>query len=614
MKLKRLYRIWFILGEHLPWGFVGAWFCAWFVALATPADAQTWSSTGPLGTARTRHTATALLNGKVLVAGGNVGGAAVTGSTELYDPATGIWAPSGNLNIARADHAAVKLLNGKVLVVGGIATNPLRSLTSAELYDPQTGTWSLSGEMIAGRQNPLAVLLQNGKVLVAAGFIQPGAAFIRSAEIYDPVTGQWSSAGTLNEDHGVGTFSVLSNGKALLVAGLNSIGATKNSELYDPATNAWTPTGALSAVRTTHAATLLSNGKVLVSGGRPPDVAETELYDPATGQWSVSGNLGTARGWHTATLLPNGKVLIAGGQSTNNVSLKIAALYDPAAGSWTGSADLNQARDHHTATLLSNGKVLVTGGGLFTGSGLITPLASAELFDSGAATITSVSAASFSSGGAPESISVAFGVNLAPGLQIATSTPLPTQLAGVSLRVRDAAGIERLAPLFFVSPNQINFLLPVNTAPGTAYLSVSSGASGVMEIASTAPGLFAANANGQGVAAAVALRARGDGAQSYEAVAQLENGRFTSVPIDLGPASDQVFLVLYGTGLRAQRTISANLGGTVSEVLFTGAAEGFTGLDQVNVRVPRTLAGRGEVDVVLTVDGRTTNAVRVNIR
>ena len=146
------------------------------------------------------------------------------------------------------------------------------------------------------------------------------------------------------------------------------------------------------------------------------------------------------------------------------------------------------------------------------------------------------------------------------------------------------------------------------------FLAVSSGATGSVEIAGTAPGLFAANANGQGVAAAVALRVRGDGSQNYEAIARLENGRFVAVPIDLGPASEQVFLVLYGTGIRAQRTINASLGGTVSEVLFAGAVEGLAGLDQVNVRVPRTLAGRGEVEVVLTVDGRATNAVRINVR
>ena len=108
------------------------WLGLAFVLLAatpSPLSAQTasWSNTGALNTASTRDTASALLNGKVLVAGGNVGGATLTATSELYDPATGSWSLSGNLNVARADHSAVRLLNGKVLVVGGIATPVFRS-------------------------------------------------------------------------------------------------------------------------------------------------------------------------------------------------------------------------------------------------------------------------------------------------------------------------------------------------------------------------------------------------------------------------------------------------------------------------------------------------------
>ena len=74
-----------------------------------------------------------------------------------------------------------------------------------------------------------------------------------------------------------------------------------------------------------------------------------------------------------------------------------------------------------------------------------------------------------------------------------------------------------------------------------------------MTIVGAAPGLFAASSNGQGVAAAVALRLRADGSQSYEPVVQFNatTNRFEAVPIDLGPESDQVFLVGVGTGLRS---------------------------------------------------------------
>jgi uncharacterized protein (TIGR03437 family) len=239
--------------------------------------------------------------------------------------------------------------------------------------------------------------------------------------------------------------------------------------------------------------------------------------------------------------------------------------------------------------------------------------------------VVSVSAASFASGSglAPESIAAAFGSNLAGGTQAASAQPLPTELAGASVRVRDSAGVERLAPLFFVSPGQINYQVPPGTASGPATVTVTNGANtiatGVATIANVAPGLFSANSNGRDVAAANAVRVRANGSQQFEAVARFDSAlnRFVPVPIDLGPEGDVVFLVLYGTGLRFRNslsTVNASIGGVNCEVLFAGAAPGFVGLDQINVRLSRSLAGRGEVDVALVVDGKAANTVRVSIR
>src|SRR4030095_778036 len=159
-----------------------------------------------------------------------------------------------------------------------------------------------------------------------------------------------------------------------------------------------------------------------------------------------------------------------------------------------------------------------------------------------------------------------------------------------------------------------------DTAAGTGVITVTSGdgivSMGAVNIAAAAPGLFAANANGQGVAAATVLRVKADGAQSFEPVATFDSARnqFVSVPIDLGPelgtASDQLFLLLFGTGVRFRSTQSAvtcTIGGANAEVLYAGAQGGFVGLDQLNVRLPRSLKGRGEVDIVLLVDGKAAN-------
>ncbi len=241
------------------------------------------------------------------------------------------------------------------------------------------------------------------------------------------------------------------------------------------------------------------------------------------------------------------------------------------------------------------------------------------------APFASVSAASYdaSVGLAPESIVAGFGSNLATGVEAASSLPLPTTLAGVSVKIKDSDDVDRLAPLFFASSGQINYQIPPGTAYGPCSITVigaaSDIASGVVQITGVAPGLFSANSSGAGVANAFALRIKADGSQTYEHVAQFDptQNRMVPVPLDLGPANDQVFLVLFGAGLRQRSSLSAvscAIGGVNSEVLYAGPAQAFAGLDQVNVRLPRSLAGRGEVDVSLSVDGKAANTVRVSIR
>lgn len=238
--------------------------------------------------------------------------------------------------------------------------------------------------------------------------------------------------------------------------------------------------------------------------------------------------------------------------------------------------------------------------------------------------IVSVSAASFSDTElASESIVAAFGDRLATGVQTATSIPLPTTLAGTVARVRDNAGAERSAPLFFVAPSQVNFQVPAGTVNGPATITVTSSDStvsvGTLNIATVAPGLFTANASGQGVAAAVALRMKADGTQMFEPVARFDSGqnRFVPVPIDLGATGDQMFLILNGTGFRFRSSLSAvtaTIGGMNVEVLYAGPVDGFVGLDQANLRIPRSLAGRGVVEVVMIIDGKIANTITVQIK
>ncbi len=586
------------------------------------APGPRWSLTGSLNVGRFGHTATLLPNGQVLVAGG-IDAGQVLSSAELYDPATGTWRATGPLNIARGGLTATMLPNGQVLVAGGITGGPV--LNSAELYDPATGTWRATGVLNIARGEHTATLLPNGQVLVAGGIT--GGTVLSSAELYDPVTGTWSLTGNLNTGIFFHAATLLQDGKILVAGGGNDldpdIPLIHTAELYDPATGTWSRTGKLNEAHSSHTATLLPNGWVLVAGGTYNTIFRSaELYDPFTGAWSGANSLARDRSSHTATLLLNGQVLIAGGTDDNS-----AELYDPATRQWSDTSKLNTRRYLQTATLLASGKVLAAGGN----RGNINPIGSnnsAELFDLGlpqSGTVTSVSAASFSLLGlASEAITASFGARLATATRPGSGLPPPlVNLAGTTVRVKDSAGIERFAPLFFVSPTQVNYQIPQGTAAGAATVTITSGdgtvSSGVALIKAVAPSLFTANGNGQGVAAAVAVRVKADGSQQFEPVAQFDaaQNRFIARPLDLGPETDQVYLILFGTGIRHRSSLSsviATIGGAYAEVSFAGAQGAFLGSDQINVRVPRSLAGRGEVDVLLTVEAQMANAARVNFR
>ena len=331
---------------------------------------NSWSTARPLAQARSRHTATLLPDGRVLVTGGDVSRYGANGSalesTEIYQPESNEWSSLGNLLGARTGHAATLLSTGKLLVTGGLtASGPT---ASAEVYD--TSTYVVEGTFLEGRSYHSASLLHDGRVLIAGGTESDKG---RSSKIYDPGTKSWSSMSPMQQGHVGHTATVLTAGKVLVVGGGKNLGTSfpnpvDSAELYDPKTGAWSFLTVLEPDRSHHTATLLTNGKVLVIGGLSASIgwhalSSALLYDPATQHWSSAGSMQIARGGHSATLLPNGKVLVVGGHSSLYSPLAIAELYDPTTNSWSFTGAMNAIRRAgHTATLLRTGKVLVIGG------------------------------------------------------------------------------------------------------------------------------------------------------------------------------------------------------------------------------------------------------------
>jgi uncharacterized protein (TIGR03437 family) len=237
--------------------------------------------------------------------------------------------------------------------------------------------------------------------------------------------------------------------------------------------------------------------------------------------------------------------------------------------------------------------------------------------------LTTVLATSFS-GTAPitaNAIVAGFGSGLSQNVVVASTIPLPTTLDGTAVKVKDASGAERNAGLFFVSPLQVNYLIPPDTASGAATITLRRNgvdvAQGTKQVESVSPSLFAANAAGTGLPAGFVFRRRNN-VDTLEPLATFNatSGQFEAIPIDLGPETDLVLLIAYGTGFRAaaQSAVSATIGGTASPFVATAAAPGFEGLDQANILIPRSLIGRGSVDVIFMADNKPANTLTINIK
>jgi uncharacterized protein (TIGR03437 family) len=222
---------------------------------------------------------------------------------------------------------------------------------------------------------------------------------------------------------------------------------------------------------------------------------------------------------------------------------------------------------------------------------------------------------------APGSIASAFGRQVGGPTVSALSLPLPITLGGVSVDLTDSGNGAGAGSLFYVSPNQINFVVPDATKTGTATVKILGGAnspqSATVQVDTVAPGLFTANGAGGGVAAAIAIR-RDIATQTDNPVPvyQCNANGCSSIGIGLGPDAN-VFLELFGTGIKGRTSltnVTATIGGESVDVLFAGPQGQFPGLDQVNLSLPQTLHTRGEIDVVLTVDGQVANTVRINLK
>jgi uncharacterized protein (TIGR03437 family) len=223
--------------------------------------------------------------------------------------------------------------------------------------------------------------------------------------------------------------------------------------------------------------------------------------------------------------------------------------------------------------------------------------------------LVAVNAASYQPRIAPGGIAAAFGTRLTEQTAMADRQPLPLEIAQVGVRLLDSAGQPFTAPLFFVSPNQINFLVPDQIATGQARVFLTSGtdliAQGEVIITNAAPALFTFTGNGKGLPAAMTTY---DG----EAYASVINQDGTPRAIALGHAHRPQYLLLFGTGFRYGYNVKVKLGGTTIKPVYSGPQGALSGLDQINLILPSDITP-GLLELVVICDGYASNPVQVQI-
>jgi len=294
-----------------------------------------WTSAGSMAATRIGHTATLLPSGKVLVTGGLVlpFPSPSQASTELYDPATNRWSAAAPMIQSRTRHTATLLRDGRVLVVGGLTVTLQAGglfpsqLTSAEIYDPKADRWSLTAPTDEHRLGHTATLLSDGRVLVAGGQSDSGT-FLKSTEIYDPVQDRWVSAAPMAAARFGHVATLLADGDVLVAGGLgeepNAFNiALTSAEIYDPRTDLWVSVASMAEFHAADTATVLRSGNVLVVGA--PGQSRAEVYDLAQNRWIQTGP-SMDRYQHSATRLLNGRVLIVGGYAIESIGSVV--IYD----------------------------------------------------------------------------------------------------------------------------------------------------------------------------------------------------------------------------------------------------------------------------------------------
>ena len=249
--------------------------------------------------------------------------------TDIFDTRTRTWRTAPPLAVARSDARATALRDGRVLVAGG--HNGPQLLSSVEIFDPKDGTWSVAATLPLARSQFTLFTLPDGRVFAGGGLEAPGIPS-RSTAIYDPATNAWTDGPALAIARVLHTDAQLADGSVLFIGGQNAAGGSV--ERYDPRTNTIATFATLNDTRMLAQAAALPDGSVLVTGGVSPqgdanDFAPrrtAERYDPSSRTFVPTAAPAEARAFAKLAVLGGGVYQIGGVASGERGTKSIEAL------------------------------------------------------------------------------------------------------------------------------------------------------------------------------------------------------------------------------------------------------------------------------------------------
>jgi hypothetical protein len=291
------------------------------------------TTTLPLSKGRNIPAVTGLPGGKVLITGGDRGGALSVSSAELFDDATSQITTLPPLLIGRQFHTQTLLPSGNVLITSGCAGRaPDGSCTgfvpTAEIFEPATSSFRPTGAPPAEtRFLPAATLLPNGKVLIVSG-LSP------SMEVFDPSTETFTTLPVqLPQPRLAPGVAVLPSGNVLVLGGLSLQGVPLDSTLVvDPETGASVPGPDLpDGGQFVEGIAYLPSGRIAAAFQLPPQLGERaiQVYDPVSGTFELAQMPKTQQQSVFATL-PSGGIAVGSGMEGGALSKVIRVLRDDA--------------------------------------------------------------------------------------------------------------------------------------------------------------------------------------------------------------------------------------------------------------------------------------------